>query len=326
MSLSKQSQQIITHRSQKSPAEILAYWTPERMARAQPLPAPTLSMPRTRHEEIFEAADEVFILPGRLPLADEQNRDAAGTTLFLPEDHAGPEVIVTTKVTPPRLYDSPYRCAGKVFFVREGVDRVGSASVVGMSGLLTAGHMLYNPETERWADEIVFAPAFYNGNADRYGLWVGTACAVPVEWDTGAPGYDLGWVSLAKGGHKNQEIGNITGWLGIVTDLLPQKQRWAHLGYPCHPLDGHDFDGENMWRCDGDFLALYERIVFKEGNMTGGSSGGPWLRLFAPDGEYPINGVQAGDVLEDGDRVSGSPYFGRWVITSYKQFFGSGQE
>lgn len=108
MSSHERSRGVVRHRSQKTSEEILAYWTPERMAQAQPVSMPTHSIHRSGHEELPEARDEVATLPGRLPLAGEQGENPTQETLFRPARHEGVEEWVTAKIIPPRIYQHPF--------------------------------------------------------------------------------------------------------------------------------------------------------------------------------------------------------------------------
>jgi len=92
------------------------------------------------------------------------------------------------------------------------------------------------------------------------------------------------------------------------------------LVYPGEPIPGYPFDGEQMWSCQGRFTRQpTPDVIGKEGNMTGGSSGGPWL---IPGHDY-INGVASYSNIDFPDEDY-SPYFDRDVLKLYEKAFQSG--
>jgi len=48
-------------------------------------------------------------------------------------------------------------------------------------------------------------------------------------------------------------------------------------GYPAEPVSGYPFDGNHMWDCYDKIISNGDKIYSSHGNLTGGSSGGPWI-------------------------------------------------
>ena len=285
-----------THESQQSAEEILAYWTPERLAAAQPLgeghpAAENRSWPAAR--QVSPAAEE----PGAL-------------------------AFQTTQVPTKKLETFPYQSAGKLFFTMGKVNWTGSGAVVADSGLITAAHCLYDNEKKLWAENVLFCPAFTKGYAnDKYGSWPYREIAVPVRWmdvDKDYRPYDIGFVKLFLSNRTPpRQIGKIVSPFSLLVDMKPNsKTTWMSLGYPARSIPDYDFDGDDMWQCTGNFHADADQVILKSGNFTKGASGGPWI--FEQDGRYAINGIESEKYSET---LNGSSYFGAWVETFLLEFF-----
>lgn len=294
-----------THESQRTPEEIQAYWTEERQAAAQPLPPP---FPSSK----ARPADENHPIPAS-PTAEEPS------TLY----------YKTTLVRKEALDQYPYQSIGKLFFTLDKKDQQASASVVDENGLITAAHCLYSYETKTWADSILFCPAYANGHENaKYGSWTGRDIAVPRGWMEGRDrdAHDVGFIKLHLGGLDRKPIGNIVSKLPLLVGMVPVllKTVWFAVGYPRYPREDTNFDGKNMWQCEGDCRDIVEKeegvisTVSKSGNFTQGSSGGPWL--YTGNDKYEVNGV--GSTIDSAYYgMDGSPYFGEWVMTAFLKYF-----
>lgn len=296
----EQAGSYITHQSEKSAEEILEYWTPERMAEAEPVPFPPY--PRTEPGE-----------PGRGHAASQRGPDA--------------QAYQTTMIKAPKIHLPPYRCAGKLFWTFGSRSFAGSAAVVDEKGLMTAAHNLYDHRTKQWADNIKFCPAFTANASNKYGSWTYREYAVPREWE--APdlsariGYDVGLVKLNIGGNDWKPIGQVVGQLElVVNEPLNEDLQWFTLGYPARPITGYNFNGQEMWECQGNYIQKFEdeNLVNKEGNLTGGSSGGPWLLKSGLIVSSFANGTQSAEL--PGEDENFTSYFTDWVMAFYKEYFG----
>lgn len=287
-----------THASQRTAEEILAYWTPERQAAAQP-----------------------FLLPGEGRLADENRLRPAAS------EDAGTLTYKTSLVPKGKITNSPYQSIGKLFFTLDKKDQQASASVVDDNGLITGAHCLYSYETKTWADSILFCPAYTEGHENsKYGSWTARDIAVPRGWIEGLDrdAHDVGFIKLHPGGLARKPIGTIVSKLPLLVGIVPVlgETVWLAVGYPRPPRGGTIFDGINMWQCEGACRDIVEKergvysTVSKSGNFTQGSSGGPWL--YTGNGAYEVNGL--GSTIDSYD-MDGSPYFGEWVKVVFLKYF-----
>lgn len=193
---------------------------------------------------------------------------------------------------------APYKTTGKLFFTDPGVgDFVCSAATVGKRVVITAAHCLYGDG--RFFTNWTFVPG-YDGSrptlaAQRpFGTWTWSRAQVPQNWiDTaGALPNATDFATLV---FADQVIGGVTTSLYQVSGRYPTvtghlfDNHVTILGYPCN------FDSCNiMQRVDtgdhrtppGGGANAYEY----GSDMTGGSSGGPWLENFglgaAPQGSW----------------------------------------
>lgn len=227
------------------------YWTPERLAAAQPRPIPPVP-------------------PGWEPKAQ-------------PRTSPAPLVAYTEPVATPAQY--PYCCVGKLFFTLDGIDYSGTASVVNANGLLTAGHNLYDPRTGGWSTRLMFYPAAVPG-VYPFGGWEVVGSYVAYEWVENADnGYDLGFCRTAATGTTHRTaIGLQVGELEIlVNQPLQNDTTWEGIGYPGN-------DPQRQWSSLGIFVEQVQNSVVKEDGLARGASGGPWLIDGFPAGRN-VNGL-----------------------------------
>ena len=110
--------------------EVSAYWTPERIQNAVPMPSPEIS------GEAFKALD---------------------STELLPEDFSTPGLDLQSLSGPERadIKKAPFKHGGKVFFRLDGVDTWCSAQFAGsMKSLLSAAHCLKGEKSGDWAEYV----------------------------------------------------------------------------------------------------------------------------------------------------------------------------
>lgn len=208
----------------------------------------------------------------------------------------------------------PYRTVGKIFFKQYGVSYVCSGSVVGTNHVLTAGHCVHKGDnkTTGWSTNIVFVPA-YNAGAAPYGQWTARQSITSTDWySKGNPGglfRDWGGFSVNKIG--TTRIGNRVGYLGRAWNQ-GQKQHFNDFGYPA----ASPFNGSAMVTCQAstnktDTVVPGAPDPIAIGcDMTGGSSGGPWILRFTPGASGPnnyANGVNSYKYNNDPQQMY-SPY------------------
>ena len=232
----------ITHRLDRD-GGVRAYWTPERLAEAQPLDTP---------RGLFDPAG---LTAERRPL---------------PKFKSGP-------VGSPGAV--PFRATGKVFLKLGGKTYTCSAAIVKSSRgnlIWTAGHCLRDPGLGgKFATKVIFIPAYEQGSKP-FGIWKANSVGVPRGWGLGNQHYDFGGATLAK--RNGRSVADAVG-TALPFDVKPKaKQDWAAVGYP----QAGRF-GDQMWSCEspfyrrGSFPGSGPDPVGIGCDMTGGASGGPWM-------------------------------------------------
>lgn len=79
-----------------------------------------------------------------------------------------------------------------------------------------------------------------------------------------------------------------------------------------------------MWECRGDFTGSFRDTIDKEGNLTAGSSAGPWLLKNGVRASSTVNGVQS--TGNGSENENSSPEFRDWVMVFYTSYFGKKEE
>jgi V8-like Glu-specific endopeptidase len=223
------------------PGGVQAFWTPKRMQRAVPLDGSSHAPPG----------------------------DAAA--------RANPPVYVSEAV--PNRHSQPFPAVGKVFFKIDGGIYVCSASITdspGRSLVWTAGHCVRDAGRRgKFATKWVFVPGYDHGSAP-YGRWPAKVLWSNAGWVDNNQHYDYSAAILkSKNGQRVQDaVGS-----SLPMDVNPDyDQTWQAIGYP-----EANIWGQNLWHCVSGF---FRSDKFGGGgpdpvgigcNMTGGSSGGPWL-------------------------------------------------
>lgn len=176
----------------------------------------------------------------------------------------------------------PYSTAGVLFFSMYGGDYRCSASSIGNYAVWTAGHCVHAGDGQfaGWAYDVVFIPGYNNGNAP-FGIWTAANLWTNTNWYNSSDlRYDLGGAVLNTNG-AGQKISFVVGNLGFMYGASVQ-QHWIDFGWPAEP----PFGGKYLNICaasyaysDGNFAS--PQPVGIGCDMTGGSSGGPWIVGFS---------------------------------------------
>ena len=175
---------------------------------------------------------------------------------------------------------------GKVFFTLGGVNYVCSGAATSSSNrdvVTTAGHCV-NEGPGAFATNWAFVPAYNNGSRP-YGTWTARSLVTTSAWaNQGDINYDGGFavMNTLNGAH----LTDVVGGQGIGFNLARGLSYNAY-GYPAAP----PFNGETLKSCSGtasDDVWGGTQSQAITCDMTGGSSGGPWLT-----GSSTINSVNS---------------------------------
>ncbi|MER7461711.1 peptidase [Streptomyces sp. NPDC097981] len=236
------------------------FWTAERMRSATPLDVTTA--PGSGRAPAVAAARPTAVAPTAASSA--ASAVAASPTAFPQAGGAwtGGGAVVKT--------------SGRVFFTFG--DRTASCSgdsITSANGstVITAGHCVKYQGT--WHTNWIFVPAYDNGNAP-YGQWSATKTFATDQWAASEDmNMDVGLAVVAP--LNGQKLSQVVGAQGILFNGGYNKKMYS-FGFPA----AAPYDGTKLVYCSGntgkDFLLTKDHSLGC--NMTGGSSGGPWLQDF----------------------------------------------
>ncbi|NOT54478.1 MAG: hypothetical protein HOP18_07725 [Deltaproteobacteria bacterium] len=283
---------------------IASYWTPERMANAKPMPTPlvpvtALSLASPPASQEGDALAVPGYVPGCRPNTtdcDPVARPLASPSAFSESAAPGDWISMHgTKPINPRtgpygpfqrwrealpINAYPKSTVGKLFFTLNGQNFVCSASVIGRSTLITAGHC-NSDGTQTFAVNRLFCPSFNNGAQDlARGCWSVVGSFVSFQWHNGGdPDYDYSCLITAVTGTRvANKIGNVTGTLGRAWNFAA-SQAERTFGYPqAAPFNGGTLQttASTEWYTH-DFRVGGPVSKLIGSDLTGGSSGGPWV-------------------------------------------------
>ncbi|WP_423183934.1 trypsin-like serine peptidase [Arthrobacter sp. NyZ413] len=265
------------------------YWTPERMRAA--ISGDVLAGPALARGALSSASTAVETGP---PEKIAGTSKGGGTSLHQNED--------------------PIDHVGKVFFSMGAFNYVCSGNAVvsdNDSTVATAGHCV-NEGPGAFVRNFVFVPAYLNGTAP-YGIWPAKALYTTAQWSTaGDIRYDTGFAVMATINGKH--LADVVGASGVEFNM-DRGLSYKAYGYPAAP----PFDGQSLKSCSGDATEDAINPQFKaQGipcDMTGGSSGGPWI-VSSDDDCYQNSITSYG--YTGGPPVIYGPYWGSVIREAYK--------
>ena len=300
--------------SQSSHARVNpAIWTKADFLSAIPYPRPEVEFDEwstVAPDEIDFADGPAGLIPSKTGVGEPTLEKISSRRATIPKKAPYSYPAPFTRM---EVFDSykafPYRTIGKLFFRRDGSNFVCSAASIGGYGIWTAGHCVHkgNGRQDGWSEDVVFVPAYKNGNAP-YGQWTASWLITKTAWyEDENLAYDMGGAILfSKNGRK---ISERVGALGFAWNQ-GASQHWNAFGYPA----GSPFNDKKLYVCQ----ASYAYRSSKPGpdpvgigcDMTGGSSGGPWILEFTgtgTKGNYLNGNVSYGRVGFPDEAFS--PYF-----------------
>jgi V8-like Glu-specific endopeptidase len=266
---------------------ILNYWTPERMAAAQPMDILMVMA----NSSSFNTTNDA-----RLRTNDDKTLSQSSV----------PGV-------PPRFLRASSSTIGKVYGKMGGGGFVCSASVIvsdNRDTLLTAGHCVWDSDRKTWASDIVFVPQYSRGSRPL-GTWVWRKVGAMNGWTQNRNfDYDVAVVLVSATG-EGKHVQDYTGALGMTKNW--GRQAWTDAyGYP---MNMHN--GEVMSTCSAESKpAAISDYGGSELScaMGGGSSGGPWTQR--NDYQTSVNSFG----ISNRPNVMFGPYFGDAVWNLWEQF------
>jgi V8-like Glu-specific endopeptidase len=274
-----------------TPAQVRAYWTPQRMRAATPL-------------------DLVLDSAGHL----ERAAAPSGRATDVSDSSSG----------------FPDRAHGKVFFTLTGGsepgDYVCSGTVVASNShslVWTAGHCVEDAESGGgFASNWMFVPGYRAGDKP-FGEWPAKQLETTDGWRTAANSrVDFGAVTVARDS-DGRGVQDVVGARRIAFGR-PRPDSITAFGYPAEPtLFEPLFDGERLYSCDSAITASDDppgngpQTMQIECDMSGGSSGGGWV-----DADGNVVGLTSYGYAADFNHLYG-PYFGSTARDLYNQASGS---
>lgn len=189
-------------------------------------------------------------------------------------------------------YTHPYFCVGKLRMqAPNGSWFVASGVLVAPDLVLTAGHCVYDKSAGGYYKNMLFRPMHPLGSNERKANNI----AVRDEWVIhGNYAHDYAFIKL--------RFPFMLGNIGLVVNGDLSATR-VSVGYPAEP----PFDGDTLFHATGQtFYRLENWYGMRNNDMTGGSSGGPWLDKNNITYAYGLNSFKRPDRLN----VMYSPIFG----------------
>ncbi|HEX4812480.1 MAG TPA: peptidase [Nonomuraea sp.] len=290
--------------------QVLRYWTERKMEAAAPLAAPG-----PRKGAKLSAADAGAPWTAA-PTSSAQAAQAAQA------GQTAPTPLTAQAGQAARSGGEPWtgggavvRTTGRIFFTTaQGRNASCSGSAVtsaNNSTVVTAGHCV--KMNGAFHANWVFVPGYDKG-ARPFGTWAATRLLTTPQWNAGEDvNFDVAAAVVAPLDGKT--LVDVVGGQGVAFNQQ-RRQRMHAFGYPA----AAPYDGSRLIHCGGrtfdDYLVSDDLGLTC--NMTGGSSGGPWLQNFSEStGLGTLNSVNSFKYGFAPDWMFG-PYFGNEAQALYQ--------
>ncbi|MFL5681497.1 MAG: trypsin-like serine peptidase [Chloroflexota bacterium] len=189
-----------------------------------------------------------------------------------------------------------FHASGKVYFEMAGSAWVcsGTAATDSRSGyslVLTAGHCAYDEDNGAFATNWLFIPEFdsaptFTCASTKWGCWTAQALVVhdgfasAGSFNTQATTHDFAFAVVGGGGKSGTaQLDATVGSLPIAFSGVSSGSVLDAFGYPA----AGKYHGNDLTYCQGPVSpdSLNQSLTWGMScDMTGGSSGGPWLSGF----------------------------------------------
>ncbi len=172
-----------------------------------------------------------------------------------------------TRVNSPRV-SSQYRSTVYITYTKNGNTCRATGFMIGPRAVATCGHVVYSPNTNTYASNVVVYPA-YSDSITPYGSATGTAFLINEGWyEDNSSEYDWAVIEL------NSNIGDTVGYMGFRWQGSSYNgTNFMSNGYPA--LVGGT-DNYYMYRSNGTVTTTYTRVLYSNNtNSAEGMSGGP---------------------------------------------------
>ena len=167
-----------------------------------------------------------------------------------------------------------------------------TASVISPTVIVTAAHCVYDTDTQSWIGGWTFVPADRNGAAP-YGTFSWSSARILTAWKgTADTIYDVAVIKL-KPNSAGRDVSYYVGYLGRSWNWGYTQNLFA-VGYP-----GNLNSGRYTYTCAAESFRADTDVLGMGCDMTFGSSGGPWMRKYAPNRGGALNLVFS--VVHGGD-------------------------
>jgi len=237
--------------------------------------------------------------PRSLQESDQQNLgvDEAGGNVQA-ESVIGQDT--RTQVTATTAY--PYRVIGRI-----GIGCTGT--LVGPRHVLTAGHCVYNINTDKWYSALDFTPGQSGSAANQkpYGT-IAWSRAISVKGWTQSHLRDYDYAMIVL----NQDIGNSNGWLGYGWQNPMPSYNVNINGYPADKPLG------TMWHAYCQFQIIQTFRLYYACDTFGGMSGSAVYLYKTADQSRIIYGIHAYGV--DSTGLNGATRITQSVFNKIKEW------
>lgn len=279
------------------------YWTPARMKAAKPATQlPSLRAATARDGQAQSLRSSVnrpqgaahSIAPAAPRTKPKALANAARPMAYAPNYPIGHPVA---------------RTSGKVFFTSFGRNYVCSGTIVnseGKSEVWTAGHCV--SDGKAWNTNWVFVPNYVNGYAP-YGYWYARQLATTSAWFNNNNDFanDVGAAVMYR--RNGWRIADYLGGQGIAWNY--SRSYVYAFGYP----QAAPFNGQTLYAEQGYTYAGPSGTSYMVNYMTGGSSGGGWLKWF--NGQWGYLNGHNDFKYTNLPQYMYSPYYGDQVASLY---------